>query len=824
MADNTSVLGLSYVKVPSGTTAERPASPTQGMLRYNTSTGALETYTSTNTWGGLEPPPLLFSYSGKINTDTNSTITITGQNFLSGAVVTIYGDATGGVDRNLVTTYVSGSSLTAATNAGAVNYVSGASFSIKVTNPSGNTGSLTNAGIIDRDPVWTTSSGNISTYAESESVTSPITSTAVVSPTLVATDPDSDTVSYNLTSGSLPSGLSLNSSSGAITGTTPTVASTTTYPFTVEAVAAGFSTPRTFNIIVGKRTVYPGTGSAGDVTISTTTSVNNYCYITDASRTTSQNSCTVDTTSGFTVGTRVLIHQTQCASDTSLIGRMQYNVVTNVSGNVLTFANNFTWGIISNTANAASCNMCQIVSIPQYNNLTITGSGILVPGLGWNGTKGGILIFETRGTTTVNAGGIIRADGTGFRGGNGGTGVNQGTTNTGGGFYGESATGGGKNYGSKGGDGGVGSGAGGTGHVNLHSVVGSQGVQTGSAFAAGGTGYGGGGGSGHPSPSGSGAGGGGGGSLTYNWGQYRASLGGGAGGGGAGAPGNNTGGNGAGGGGAGGGIIIIRSGVLTNNGTIRSRPGYGAGGPGGYANVGNHGNYTGGVGGDSSNSGNGQIGSGSQAINQTAGGAGTGVGGARSQGAGPLPDYGGDGGYTGISGGGNGGKGNNGSADGVGGGGAGGSGGGGGGGNSDVGAGGGGGQGGAGGAIYIETTTLTAGTIAAPRGLGGGGGGGSNGWSGSTAGYGGDAQENPSAGTGYRNGASGTAVSYGGGGGGAAGYVGNLGQVVIYTQSGSYTGTITTTDAARSETGIGVTTSTLPVGASPFGNNGYGAA
>ena len=46
MADNTTVLGLNYLKLPSGTTAERPSSPTQGYLRYNTSTGYNEYWDS----------------------------------------------------------------------------------------------------------------------------------------------------------------------------------------------------------------------------------------------------------------------------------------------------------------------------------------------------------------------------------------------------------------------------------------------------------------------------------------------------------------------------------------------------------------------------------------------------------------------------------------------------------------------------------------------------------------------------------------------------------------------------------------------------------
>lgn len=42
MADT--VLGENAVELPTGTTAERPASPVAGMLRYNTSLGYVEYY------------------------------------------------------------------------------------------------------------------------------------------------------------------------------------------------------------------------------------------------------------------------------------------------------------------------------------------------------------------------------------------------------------------------------------------------------------------------------------------------------------------------------------------------------------------------------------------------------------------------------------------------------------------------------------------------------------------------------------------------------------------------------------------------------------
>lgn len=51
---------------------------------------------------------------------------------------------------------------------------------------------------------------------------------------ITATDPDSDPLTWSISTGSLPSGMSINSSTGAITGTPNAVASDTTSTFTVK--------------------------------------------------------------------------------------------------------------------------------------------------------------------------------------------------------------------------------------------------------------------------------------------------------------------------------------------------------------------------------------------------------------------------------------------------------------------------------------------------------------------------------------------------------------------------------------------------------------
>jgi hypothetical protein len=258
MADNKTILGEGYILPPSGTTAERPT-PSNGMFRYNTSNDLLEYYSgATSSWKSIDAPPTVSSISGTINVDTSSTLTVNGSGFVSSSVVQIGGPAVSNIARSLATTYVSSTQLTASTNASSVNFVGNASFDVLVQNPSGLTGTLSAAGTIDRDPTWSTTAGSLGTQYDNA------TGTLY---TLSASDPDGTSVSYSVTSGSLPAGATLNSSTGVISGTLTIVASSTTSSFTVTATSNGYSASRAFSITV---TPYPDGSTAARVAKSAT--------------------------------------------------------------------------------------------------------------------------------------------------------------------------------------------------------------------------------------------------------------------------------------------------------------------------------------------------------------------------------------------------------------------------------------------------------------------------------------------------------------------------------------------------------------------------
>lgn len=243
--DVASGTGTGAALLPKGTTNQRPASPVAGNIRYNTTLNLYEQYTDIG-WATVDAPPTVTSISGTINENTNSTITITGTGFKTGAIVFIEGAGVSSTPRALTTTFVSSTSLTAATAAASVNYVAAASFNVRVTNASGLSGVLSPAGNVDSDPIWSTSAGTLATINDTLGSYSPIV-------TLSASDPEGTSVTYAVASGSLPGNVTLNSSTGAISGDPDNETSaSTTYSFVASATSNTQVATRSFNIIVNR--------------------------------------------------------------------------------------------------------------------------------------------------------------------------------------------------------------------------------------------------------------------------------------------------------------------------------------------------------------------------------------------------------------------------------------------------------------------------------------------------------------------------------------------------------------------------------------------
>ena len=229
-----------YLAIPKGTTAQRPASPDYGFMRYNTTTGFAEVYTAGGwTVMGAAPPTITTVSPGTYNGESGTSFTINGTGFTSDAAVKFI-DTNNTEFTAALVTFVNSTQLLATTPQDFT--VSQEPLDVKVIQLSG---IVTKLDCIDCGgiPSWTTTAGQIG---------GTIYRNGSVSTSVAATDPDSGaTISYSVYSGALPTGLSLNTSTGAITGTAPNVGSDTTYNFTIRVTDnAGNTADRAFSMII----------------------------------------------------------------------------------------------------------------------------------------------------------------------------------------------------------------------------------------------------------------------------------------------------------------------------------------------------------------------------------------------------------------------------------------------------------------------------------------------------------------------------------------------------------------------------------------------
>ena len=177
-----------------------------------------------NTKSGLTASEPTFSSLTPTLADPNSntTITITGTNFVAVPQVWWLNTGTGARTRSGVVSFTSSTEITAQFQSG----LAAGTYQAIIENATGlGVKGSTNI-TYSIAPNWITATGTLGTIQEGESV----------STSVLAVDDDSTAVSsYAVTSGALPSGVSLNASTGAITGTMPLVNADTTYNFTITA-------------------------------------------------------------------------------------------------------------------------------------------------------------------------------------------------------------------------------------------------------------------------------------------------------------------------------------------------------------------------------------------------------------------------------------------------------------------------------------------------------------------------------------------------------------------------------------------------------------
>tara|TARA_R100001460_G_scaffold50746_1_gene89208 strand:- start:1482 stop:2282 length:801 start_codon:yes stop_codon:yes gene_type:complete len=248
--ENIVDIGTEGTRIALGSTSQRGS--TTGQIRFNSTLGLAEYYNGSQ-FKAIDSPPIINSIDdGDIDSAAggNQTIVITGSNFSS--TVTVLLEATSGSDITPSTVTRNSETQITITHAKSDFVNANEPYSITVTNSSGLSGKLSNAIYVDNDPSWTTSAGALGTKEIGDTGNHF---------TLSASDPDGDTIAYTVQSGSLPTGTSLNSSTGVISGTIG--GSATTYNFTVRATANSKTTDRAFSITTIVATNYFGDGSDG---------------------------------------------------------------------------------------------------------------------------------------------------------------------------------------------------------------------------------------------------------------------------------------------------------------------------------------------------------------------------------------------------------------------------------------------------------------------------------------------------------------------------------------------------------------------------------
>jgi hypothetical protein len=153
------------------------------------------------------------------------TVTVNGSGFKAASIVYVN-------ETSCNTTYVSGASLTFTSPAKTAG-----TYNVYVYNDDGSSG-IKPSGISFSDvPIWSTASGSLGTAFVDSNTSITISATS------------DSTITYSVTSGSLPTGLSLNSSTGVISGVPS--GSATTYNFTITATdVESQTTSRSFSIVI----------------------------------------------------------------------------------------------------------------------------------------------------------------------------------------------------------------------------------------------------------------------------------------------------------------------------------------------------------------------------------------------------------------------------------------------------------------------------------------------------------------------------------------------------------------------------------------------
>ena len=179
-----------------------------------------------------ETKPTISSISPTVIENTQTSITITGTNFVNGANVEAVA-TNGAIVQADTVTFNSATSISAA-----FTISTDGTYFLRIENPDGNAVRSSSALLTVSDaPAWTTAAGSLGSNAAGSSVSYTVAATGATS--------------FAKTSGTFPGGVSLDTSTGVISGTESGATAETTYSFTITATdAEGQTADRAFSITI----------------------------------------------------------------------------------------------------------------------------------------------------------------------------------------------------------------------------------------------------------------------------------------------------------------------------------------------------------------------------------------------------------------------------------------------------------------------------------------------------------------------------------------------------------------------------------------------
>jgi hypothetical protein len=179
-----------------------------------------------------ETKPTISSINPTVITNDATNVVIAGTNFVSVPIVEAI-NSSGVLTAANSVTFTSATSITAN-----FTLATDGTYFLRIENNDGNAVRSSSALLTVSDvPSWTTAAGSLGEVGAEGTINFTVAA--------------ADATAYAITSGALPGGGSLNTSTGAITGTETGSSSTTTYNFTITATdAQGQTAARAFSILV----------------------------------------------------------------------------------------------------------------------------------------------------------------------------------------------------------------------------------------------------------------------------------------------------------------------------------------------------------------------------------------------------------------------------------------------------------------------------------------------------------------------------------------------------------------------------------------------